>query len=198
MAIFAILGILRRDSRWSTVKIVLLLSLSCVILFFVFPEQIGNLTKRVETYFQHSNPFSQEAINRKEVWKSAFRYFLKEPTLFGKGMYNVSSLYYSVGFFHSLYFTMLYKIGILGLLICSIFWLKMLHESWRILIAKNKRGNWYTVFFLSISVVLILIDGIKIEYLRYGHTIQFVWVIYGLLIAAIRQSRGNNENTMVP
>jgi len=93
---------------------------------------------------------------------------------------------------------MLYKIGILGLVIHSVFWLRMLYESWRVLIAKNKHGNWYIVFFLFISVILILIDGIKIEYLRYGHTIQFAWLIYGLLIVSIKQSRENNENIMVP
>jgi O-antigen ligase len=196
--ILTLVNILKKDSKWSTVKIILLLFLSCIILFFVFPEQIGGLARRLEIYFRHSNLFSPEAIDRRETWKGAFRNFLKEPTLFGKGLYNVDSFYYSAESFHSLYFTMLYKIGILGLVIHSVFWLRMLYESWRVLIAKNKHGNWYIVFFLFISVILILIDGIKIEYLRYGHTIQFAWLIYGLLIVSIKQSRENNENIMVP
>lgn len=196
--IFTLVNILRRDSGWGTVKIVLLLFLSCIILFWVFPEQIGGLIKRLEIYFHHSNLLSPEAINRREIWKDAFRNFLREPTIFGKGVYNVNSLYYSAGSFHSLYLTILYKIGILGLFIYSVFWLKMLHESWRILTAKKKHGNWYMMFFLFISVILILIDGVKIEYLRYSHTIQFAWLIYGLLIVSIKQSRENNENIMVP
>lgn len=196
--IFTLVSILRRDSGWSTVKIVLLVFLSGIILFWIFPEQIGSLTKRLEVYFHHSNLLSPEAINRKEIWKDAFRNFLREPTIFGKGVYNVDSLYYSAGSFHSLYLTILYKIGISGLFIYSIFWLKMLYESWRILTAKKKHGNWYMMFFLFISVILILIDGIKIEYLRYGHTIQFAWLIYGLLIVSIKKSRENNENIMVP
>ncbi len=196
--IFTLVNILRRGSGWDTVKIVLLVFLSGIILFWIFPEQIGSLTKRLEIYFHHSNLLSPEAINRGELWKDAFRNFLREPTIFGKGIYNVDSLYYSARSFHSLYLTMLYKIGILGLLIHSVFWFKMLYESWRILTAKKKRGNWYTMFFLFISAILILIDGIKIEYLRYGHTIQFAWLIYGLLIVSIKNCGENNENIVVP
>jgi hypothetical protein len=196
--IFTIVSILRKDSRRDTVKIVSLLFLSGIILFWIFPEQIGGLTKRLEIYFHHSNLLSSEAINRKVIWKDVFRNFLREPTIFGKGIYNVNSLYYSSGSFHSLYLTILYKIGILGLFIYSVFWLKMLHESWRILTARKKHDNWYAMFFLFISVILILIDGIKIEYLRYGHTIQFAWLIYGLLVVSIKNHRENNENIMVP
>ncbi|MBU4312579.1 MAG: O-antigen ligase family protein [Candidatus Omnitrophica bacterium] len=195
--ILTLVNILKKDSKWSTIKIVLLLFLTCIILFGVFPKQIDSLTRRLEVYFRYSDLLSPEAINRGKIWQDAFRIFLREPTIFGKGLYNVSSLYYSADSFHSLYLTILYKIGILGLLIHLAFWLKMLFESWRILVAKNKNDNWYVLFFLFVSVILILIDGIKIEYLRYGHTIQFAWLIYGLLNISIKQSRENNENIMV-
>lgn len=195
--IFGLINMLTKDNRRSTVKVIFLIFLGSAILSGAFPEQISSLTKRLEIYFHHSNLISSEAINRGEVWKDALHIFLKEPTFFGKGLYNLSTLYYSVYSFHSLYLTILYKIGILGLFIYSIFWLKMLYESWRILITKNKPENWYVLFFLFISVVLILLNEIKIEYIRYGHTIQFAWLIYGLLAVSIRQGRGNNENTMV-
>ena len=167
-----------------------------LILFVFFSEQAEPFVRRLEAYFQSSHLFTSEAINREDVWKSA-SHFLKKPTIFGKGLYNIKSISYWFVFFHSLYLTILYKLGIFGLVIHSVFWIKMLHASWRILAKKNKRDNWYTLFFLFISLILMLIDGIKIEYLRYGHTIQFAWLIYGLLIVSIKQSRENNENIMV-
>ncbi len=195
--IFALINILKKDNNRSIIRIILLLFLSGIILFKAFPKQIQSFAGRLEDYFQQPDLFSLEAINRKAIWEDVLYNFLKKPTIFGKGLYNVEMLYYSAGSFHSLYLTILYKIGILGLTIHSIFWLKMLYESWRILVRKNKCENWYTLFFLIISLILILIDEIKVEYLRYGHTIQFVWLIYGLLIVSIKQSRENNENIMV-
>jgi hypothetical protein len=44
----------------------------------------------------------------------------------------------------------------------------------------------------------MLVDSIKIEYLRNPQTIQFAWLLYGLLGALIIQSRKDNENTLVP
>lgn len=194
--IFILLKVLKKYKKWITIKIISLFFLSGIILLVFFHEQAGAFIKRLGDYFQQSDLFSSEAINRKYVWKSAL-YFIKEPTIFGKGLYNVRSFSYWLVFFHSLYLTILYKFGILGLIIHSIFWIKMLHASWRILIAKDKGDNWYTLFFLFIAVILILIDGIKIEYLRYGHTIQFVWLIYSLLIVSIKQSREKDEDIVV-
>jgi len=198
MMVIVLINTIKKDSKKITAKIVLMFFLSCIILFgFLSKGHIKTFIERFETYFQQSDLLSSEAIDRKQVWDKAFHAFLREPTIFGKGLYNVEMLDYTAGSFHSLHLTLLYKIGILGLAIHFVFWLKMLNTSWHILIAKNNYGNWYTLFFLFISVVLIIIDGVKIEYLRYAHAIQFAWLIYGLLIVAIKQNKENNENIMV-
>lgn len=196
--IFILLVLFKKDYRKTSIKIILYLVLGNIILFALFPQQIGNFIQRLEIYFHHSRLLTPEAINRKEVWERALHIFLKKPTIFGKGLYNVGSLYYWAGSFHSLYLTILYKIGIFGLVIYILFWLKMLQKAWYTLVNEKKCRNWYIVFFLFIAVILMLIDGIKVEYLRRGHFIQFAWMIYALLLVSLRrQSKKNYENTMV-
>jgi hypothetical protein len=58
--------------------------------------------------------------------------------------------------------------------------------------------SWYAVFFFTVALAAMLIDGIKIEYLRYAHTIQFAWVMYGLLAVLEQQKVRTYENTLVP
>jgi len=191
-----ILNLFKKDYKGTSIKIILLVISGCMILTVIIPNQINEFIQRFKIFFHSSQIISLEAINRKKTWEMAF-FFLKKPTIFGAGLYNIQSLYSWAGSFHSLYFTILYKIGIFGLIIHAIFWLKMLNRGWHDLVTRNKCKNWYILFFLFCAVIFMLIDGIKVEYLRLGHAIQFAWLIYALLVVSLRQSEENNEDIMV-
>jgi len=64
------------------------------------------------------------------------------------------------------------------------------------LINNFKSANWYLVFFLSTALVLILIDGFKIEYTRHSQFIQFAWMIYALLAVSIRLGEEEDEDVI--
>ncbi len=193
---FILINLFKKDFKGATIKIFLLAALGIILLVFIFPRQVDEFIRRLNLYFYSHSLISPEALNRREVWNRA-GVLLKNPTIFGKGLYNVESLSISAGSFHSLYLTLLYKIGIFGISAHIIFWLTMLSKAWYILTHRKNSRNWYVIFFLFIAVILMLADGIKIEYFRYAHTIQFAWLIYALLVVSLIQSEDKNENIMV-
>lgn len=200
---FALLAIIfllifKKGRRIFSVKMLFIIgSLSLLASFLVFPE-IKLVYDRLLIYVSSGHLLSPEAINRKAVWDEGFRSFLATPTLFGKGFYNIESLgIHNVGSFHSLYLTLLYKTGIVTFLVYLIFWLRMLSMAWGRLFVTREISNWYTLFFLFISVIFMLVDNFKIEYMRYAHTIQFAWLLYALLVVSIRGSTEDYENTLV-
>ena len=196
-SIFIGLNLAGKDYRRTSMKIVLSLVCAGIVLGFIFRGQVNDFVQRAGAYFGSRNLMSAEAINRKEVWGAGVRFFLKNPTIFGKGIYDYDFTV-GEGSFHSPYLTILCKIGIFGLIIHFIFWLKMLQKAGYSLAVRTKVENWYLLFFLLIAVILMLIDETKIEYLRYSHTIQFAWLIYALLVASLNQNRKNDENIVVP
>ena len=199
MLIYALLIVFRKGYKSNLVKIALIISFIGMLIILIFPKQVNEIGKRLETYFNSESLISSKSINRKQVWEAARFAFIRKPTLFGRGFYRIISIGHSgIYSFHSLYLTLLYKIGVFGLLAYALFWLGMLRSSWDALVNKRKHDSWYLLFFLFICVILMLLDGIKIEYLRYGHTIQFAWVTYALLIIALRQIRQGDESAPNP
>ncbi|MBN2121406.1 MAG: O-antigen ligase family protein [Candidatus Omnitrophica bacterium] len=196
-AVFFLLNLFKKDYRGTLPKIILGLILFGAIFSVFFDHQIANFFARFQKYFGSSNLLSSEAINRQPIWEMALKVYFKNPTIFGAGLYRVNSLYPWASSFHSLYLTLLYKFGVFGFIIHVLFWWGILQLSWRSLMAKKKPESWYILFFLFIAFILLLIDQMKVEYLRHQHTIQFAWLIYALLVAQFRQVRGSDENSVV-
>jgi hypothetical protein len=195
--VYFALVVFKKEDKSIAFKILIWILLSCISLLALFPGQVVKFIDRFVQYFHHSSLLSSEAINRKVTWQMAMDTFKTGPTIFGNGLYRIEALYTWAGSSHSLYITLLYKIGIFGLVTYFIFWAKMLQQSWKVLCTDRIRDNWYLVLFLSVSVILMLLNEIKIEYMRYEHTIQFAWLIYALLICTLKQNSGKNENIMV-
>ncbi|MBI2471500.1 MAG: O-antigen ligase family protein [Planctomycetes bacterium] len=195
--IFIFLNLLKNNYKELSIKILLLI-FGFGLVAFMFTSLTHGIFQRMETFLHSSDITSPEAINRAQVWKTALD-LLKNPKIFGNGLYDITSQYISInaGGFHSLYLTILYKIGIFGLVIYAIFWLTILIKAWCNLYHVRESENWFTIFFLTISVTAILIDESKIEYLRYEHTTQFAWVMYALLVVSTKQSNKTNENIVV-
>jgi hypothetical protein len=195
--IFISLILFKKGRKSNLIKLILITLAVGVLVIYSFPKQADEFSRRLETFIYSQKLISADAINREEVWDFALD-SLKKPTFFGRGLYSIESLVFSSAVsFHSLYLTLIYQVGAFGMAIYAIFWSKILHRSWLTLLKRRECENWFTLFFLLICLVLILIDGIKIEYLRYGHTIQFAWMIYALIVIALRQSKETHEDTLV-
>jgi hypothetical protein len=196
LVVYLSLKLFKKDYKNTIFNIFAFLALTAGLFFVVFPSHISDLAQRLSGFFGSKYLVSAEAINRENVWDTA-DYFLKNLKFFGNGLFEIKSLSFSAGSFHSLYLTLLFKIGILGLFLHMVFWAAIIIRSGLVLLTNRNSKNWYLIFFLLIAVVAMLLDGIKIEYLRYDHTIQFAWMIYGLLAVSLLQSEKNDENTMV-
>lgn len=180
---------LKKERRALSLKVLFIIGLLVLLTSFFILSEIKLFYERLLPYFSSTHLLSPEALNRKEAWNEGVHGFLARPTLFGNGFYDITSLnIHTFGSFHSLYLTILYKMGVITFLVYLAFWWRMLYLGCDRLFLKRKISNWYVLFFLFIAVVFILIDNFKIEYVRYSHTIQFVWLLYGLLVVSIRQA----------
>lgn len=189
------LNAFRKNRNHYSEKAALLLLISSIAAVILMPKQITILMHRISEYLFSFDLLSPYSINRGEVWEMARGSFLRNLTFFGKGLYNVETDYYvQASSFHSLYLTLLYKTGIVGLGLHVLFWLYLIKASLTKLSRFKNDLNWYLTYFLSLSLVIMLADGLKVEYLRYAHTIQFAWMIFGLIVATWRLP---DEDTLV-
>jgi hypothetical protein len=194
--IFIIIKIFNKDRR-SIANNVAVIMIAGVCLMAVFlSSQAQEAITRIKIFMSYRDIFSPEAINRDAVWKGA-ESLLRQPTLFGNGLFNVETKFISSTSFHSLYFTLLYKVGLVGFVFHAAFWLFLFNQALRFLRRTRNSRSWYAVFFFSVVLIVMLIDGIKIEYLRYAHTIQFAWVMFALHAVLNQQKVHTYENTMV-
>lgn len=172
---------------WRKVALILFcFGLITCVLGVLFGQNMGDIWIRLEDYLNSRNLIDPSAINRKDVWDMAINQFLSRITFWGHGFHNVE-LEYSWGIsFHSLYFTILYKQGLLGMILHLMFWLYLLMQSIKALRVSRRDDERGLVIISITAVFFLLIDGIKVEYLRYAHTIQFAWMIYAFNVSACR------------
>ena len=196
--IYGVIQLVKRDNQKTSLKTLVMIISGAALIFLVVPQDVNQFIQRLETFFHSSRLISAEAIDRQEVWQAAMNIFLAKPSIFGKGLYDITSVYTGTQEFHSLYLTILYKLGIVGLALHALFWATLIGKSLRNLLKGLTNKNWHLTFFLICAVLAMLVDSIKIEYLRNPQTIQFAWLLYGLLGALIIQSRKDNENSLVP
>lgn len=187
----------KMDFRRTSLKIFLMICLGGIFLFALFPHQLQVFGERFLTYFSSSELLTPEALNREGVWQTA-REFLSNPTAFGNGLFDVPSQYATVHNFHSLYLTLLYKVGIFGIVLHLVFWAALLGSSLKILIQKASSELWHLGFFLFSALLFMLIDEIKIEYLRNPHTIQFAWMVFAFLAVFIILSKQSPHTSSPP
>lgn len=185
-------NILKRNHAINSIRLLLVVLIFVLMCVAIFPAQTQELLQRLEKYLSFGKLVSPEAINRQGVWENVAKRFIQNVTLFGAGLYNVETLYSWAGSFHSLYLTILYKFGIFGIVVHTVFWAKLMQKGLYYLIRNRNSKNWYQLFFLTLAVALILVDGVKVEYLRDANFIQFAWLLYALLVASIQGERYEN------
>jgi len=164
--IFILIKVFKKDYNHISLKIIILLILGMGIFSFLFKGQVGGVLQRLEIFAESEDLISVDAMNRGSAWSTALE-FVKRPKIFGNGLYRVQSLDSYTGpsgGFHSLYFNLLYQIGIFGLITYIMFWVVLLKKALNALIKIPKNENWYILFFLTIAFVIMLMDQVKIDY----------------------------------
>lgn len=117
---------------------------------------------------------------------------IKEHILIGHGPYRIGKL----GAFtdpHSLYLHLLFSVGIFGLLAFLAIMIKLFKYSTMLLRENLSTSNnlCYLVVVLQGILVVFMIDEIKISYLRLSCYQQFIWFLFGLLIASSNLLKNN-------
>jgi hypothetical protein len=191
------LNLFRKDFKAISVKIAIVIGLGMAVFTVLFPDQISAIFERLAIYFQGSEHFSAKAVNRTGAWNRGIDLIAEHVSAFGNGFYNVENIYKNLGSFHSLYLTLLYKIGFVGSAVYVIFWLRLIGMAVIVLVRDKWLDNWHLIFFLFLSTILLLIDGIKIEYIRHGHFIQFVWTVFALLTVSFRQDNEDYKHNII-
>lgn len=146
----------------------------------IMPTLYDNIAVRfgvtIKTY-QTGGTF-MEVVNRQDIWKNFFdKYYIFK--LFGTGKRFPGG---QEGSFHSLYLTLFYQVGISGFLVFCGFILTILI----LLIIKTVRTTKsYHMLLVSLSLaslIIFIVDEVKIEYLRAACFSQFAWMMLGVIL----------------
>lgn len=181
---FYILLIKRQHSnRVGLVKFIAPLVLISGGFFFIIPQFMSFFSSRFAFIKMRELSITSffDAINRGALWRRHLP-IIKDLTVFGHGPYLPGSLgLRGIGSLHSLYLTLLYQIGIVGLF--AFLWFvailfKRLMSAFRFVEDECK----YALIAVCTSVLLIfLIDEIKIEFVRTAPTSQFTLLIFAFI-----------------
>lgn len=120
-----------------------------------------------------------EVMNRKEIWDSYIDKHLAFA-LIGTGQRDAT-----MGNLHSLYFTLLYQTGLLGLLsfvgLLIAIIIQLIHRF-----THSRDLQQKLIIALSLSALIIfIIDEIKIEYTRSAYCMQYAWLCIALMMTPL-------------
>lgn len=186
----------KTDKRIITIKLNFVLIFLCGLIFVFFRGHVDQLIGRIEQFSESIHSKDLTIIHRDVAWGTAFQ-AIKRPTIFGRGFSNIEN-YFNLHSFHSLYLTIIFRFGVFGLIMHLLFWFIMFKNAWRLILGRVKVHNWYFLFFLTATIMAMLLDEIIIEYFRQSITIQFAWTLYALLIISLRINRKDDKNIVVP
>ena len=131
--------------------------------------------------------------SRQYVWLHFFDYFREKPIL-GYGMfYNLpgSFLFWP----HSTYFYYLLSIGVFGLINFLVLLFGIIRKGWENLNSNPVIAeNFELAVALNCSLIIIIIDGLKVGFLRYSNYQLFIWMIFGLIVALNKVNRSGVIN----
>ncbi|MEO0095243.1 MAG: O-antigen ligase family protein [candidate division WOR-3 bacterium] len=161
-------------------SVLALICTSLIIIKAVFPAFYEVTILRILQTFQlyAGGSSFDEIVNRQIIWQLFFdNYFTFN--LLGSGRISPTSIR---GYFHSLYFTLYYQTGLLGIISFGLFVISIIIL---VGICCVQRSAHYEIRFLatvSLAIIFIfLIDEIKIEYLRGSCFSQYAWLFLGLV-----------------
>lgn len=133
---------------------------------------------------------------RHAVWLEFWSYF-KEKPLTGHGIiYNLGTQLF---FPHSTYLYFLLTLGVPGLAVYLLFVCALLQKGLQAeRNALKNNGPFEMAVVVNTLLIVFLIDGIKIEYLRYPNYQLFAWFLFGLVTALSQWTPVMNKNSRTP
>jgi hypothetical protein len=183
------LKFLKKDSGRNSYLMLLIIPLGLVFSFVAFEGQTEDFVDRFFLGGAASlGSVVDVAAARREGWEYGLSY-LENLTFFGNGLDRLVSIFSTEFSFHSLYLSLLYRFGVFGFGAHLFFWVFVLGESFKGILMYRDSADWVYLFFLSFCLFLMLVDNVKIEYLRYSYTVQFAWLVNALVVVSLRQIR---------
>jgi O-antigen ligase len=152
--------------------------------YLLVPESANIIERFIETDLRTGD-------SRRTVWLMFFDYFRERP-LFGHGMfYNLptSGLFWP----HSTYFYYVLTIGIAGLANYLLLLMRLVARAGANLkINRRDPLRFEMALALNASLIVFILDGLKVGYLRYSSYQLFIWILFGLIVALHQMKRINN------
>jgi O-antigen ligase len=167
-------------------KIFIVLILLVILIIVLAPPEFK------DRIFSIVNPSHPANVERVQMWKTGWKIFLDYP-VFGIGDIGIEESYLKygppgaspAGHLHNNYVTWLVKLGIVGLIIVLIMFIKIFAFEWKT--AQKYKDNWL-VNSIALGAASALI-GFSVNGLvewNFGDTevIMFLWVTVGFALAA--------------
>lgn len=159
-------------------KITVVSTIVCITILAILYKTIPASAHIIERFFSTK---IATLDTREYVWQKFYEYFRKHPLL-GYGLvYDLRSyLFYP----HSTYFYYLLTMGIAGLLAYLIFLFSILKRGWmNIKFNKHFISRYELSVALNASLIIFVVDGLKVEYLRYSNYQLFIWTVFALIVS---------------
>lgn len=182
----------KREKFYNTLRI----SIACIVLtllaFFILYKTVPAASRIFERFASYQ---IGTLDTRQYVWDK-FAIYFKERPLLGYGMvYNLRTYLFLP---HSTYFSYLLTMGILGLVAYVSFLIRIVIIGMRNNKLSIKCPYLYELSVaLSSSLLIIIVDSLKIEYLKRSNYQLIVWMYFALIIALnqviLKTSRQNSS-----
>ena len=163
-----------------SIEVAFVLALVVGTLLVSFPERAseywGRFTEAVWSY--QSGADLSAVANRGSVWANAIN-TIGSPSLLGNGPNRLFS-------FHSLYLTVIYEVGIVGVAAFLGFLLYVIRRCYKSLGARSQSDEYVLLAASFASLLILLVDEIKVEFLRYSSTSELAWMLFGIALVSAR------------
>lgn len=122
---------------------------------------------------------------RGNIWIFAFDYIGVSP-LFGYGFYSFSNWGYEIGTLHNLFLDLLYKMGVVGLILYLGVFFTPIIQFYKFKLTRREGGN-QEIKLYSVMLALCFISGMSQESLSYSMNQLVMLYLCGILMANINK-----------
>jgi len=147
------------------------------ILLERFSHTINNY--QLFTTYKTLNAF-EALVNRN--YSTAYEAVLEVGGLFGKGSFFVHQVDNDTMVYHCLYFQLIVNFGIVGLIVFVMFFVNLLSGMLRVYLRNKSR----LLMMFWILLVVLLIDQVKIDFMRSKPQILVYWMLFGISLSIIK------------
>ena len=152
--------------------------------FVLFPQMFAPILERIGEFFTvyAKSDSLALAVNRAGVWYYVETALIPNISLFGNGFL---SIYNGFPFdFHNLYATVLHRYGIIGFPLFFYLFYKVSAMLLRARRMCSRRADRALLYACLISILILLINEFKFDFIRGASYQQTVWLLLGIYYLA--------------